>query len=271
MFRADLHCHSTCSDGTVSPQDLVRLAKTVGLSALAITDHDTIDAYLLAEPVAREVGIILGTGVEFSCDYKGKSVHVLGYGFPYNDPQIHNLCMRHQERRKNRNRAILDKLQRLGFALQEKEISQDGVPVGSMGRPHIAHALVKRGIVHSMKEAFNLYLGEGKCCYERGEPFGIPETLDILHAAGAKVFLAHPHLGEGLCKVKELLEMPFDGIECYYARCYPEQEKRWLKLAKDRGLLISGGSDFHGDFKPYITLGCSWVDEETFHQIFPNL
>jgi predicted metal-dependent phosphoesterase TrpH len=128
--------------------------------------------------------------------------------------------------------------------------------------------MLKKGYVSSVKEAFQRYLGEGQSCYASGFQFSVEETLRVIHGSGAKAFLAHPHLCPHARLVKKILEMPFDGIECYYAKCHPAEEQRWLKYAKERGLLYSGGSDFHGDIKPQIPLGCSWVNESAFDQIF---
>ncbi len=265
-FRADLHCHSTCSDGTATPEELIFLAKKIGLKGLSITDHDTVSAYTSAIPVAAEAGILLGVGIEFSCDFQGYSVHVLGYNFPLEDAGILALCTRHQERRKDRNALMLEKLRRKGLPIDPAEL----LAHGTVGRPHIAQAMVEKGYVASVREAFQCYLGEGQSCYEKGEPFPVEDALRIIHAAQGKAFLAHPHLYNRQRMIKKLLELPFDGIECYYAKCSPDQERRWRTIAMERGLLLSGGSDFHGSIKPSLPLGCSWVDEAAFYKIFPK-
>lgn len=266
QFRADLHCHTTCSDGTLTPEEVVLLAHEIGLQGLSITDHDTIEAYAEAIPAAQRCGLLLGTGVEFSCDFNGESVHILGYDYALDNAQINALCLRHQQRRKERNAAMLEKLRRRGFVLEASELPASG----TVGRPHIAQAMVNKGYVATVKEAFHRYLAEGQSCYEKGEPFSAAEAIDVLHGAGGKAFIAHPHLIDRQRIVKKMLEMPLDGIECYYAKCTPDQEQRWLRLAKERGLLYSGGSDFHGTMKPPNTLGCSWVDEAVFRQIFTS-
>lgn len=263
-FRADLHCHTTCSDGTFSPEEIILHASQIGLQGLSITDHDTIEAYTIALPIAKKHNILLGTGVEFSCDYHGQSVHVLGYDFPSNSSKIHDFCLRHKQRRRDRNLAILEKLKWRGFNLTLEELSASG----TVGRPHIAEAMVKHGYVATVKEAFYRFLAEGQSCYAKGEPFSVVETIEILHQARGKAFLAHPHLAPHPKLVKKLLQLPFDGIECYYAKCSPSEEKRWVNLAEDRKLLCSGGSDFHGAMKPHIPLGCSWVNYTAFSQIF---
>ncbi len=262
-FRADLHTHSTCSDGSLTPVELVELAHAKGLQGLSITDHDSIDAYQTAIPRAKEIGILLGTGVEFSCQFQEISVHILGYNYRLTDPGIHAFCQRHQERRLKRNRAILEKLARHCMPIDEAELQGN-----TIGRPHIAQLMVKKGYIGSIKEAFSHYVGDHKSCSVPSASFSVEETIGVLHQAGGKVFLAHPHLLERGSIVKELLKLPFDGIECYYSRCHLDKEKRWIKIAKERGLLMSGGSDFHGSIKPDIPLGCSWVDEEAFRRIF---
>ncbi len=266
-FRADLHCHSTCSDGTLTPEALILHAKAIGLSGLSITDHDTLEAYQVAPEIAKREGLRLGSGVEFSCGLREVNVHILGYDFDLHDSSLKALCARHHARRLERNRQILHKLTLHGMPLSEEELMQGRKLVG---RPHIAQLLVKKGYAVSLKEAFQLHIGDGKPCYVRGEVVDVGETIEIVHGAKGKVFLAHPHLIQRNSIVKELLKFPFDGLECFYAKFPPDQEARWKRLAAERGLLISGGSDFHGDVKDYLPLGCSWVNEEIFNRIFQN-
>jgi 3',5'-nucleoside bisphosphate phosphatase len=268
MFRADLHSHTTFSDGTMTPTELVRHAKEVGLSALSITDHDTVDAYAEAIPVAKAEGILLGTGVEFSSVFRNISVHVLAYDFDLNSPHIYALCKRHQERRTARNKAILEKLSRLSMHILEEELLAFGGH--TLGRPHIAQLMIQKKYVSTFTQAFQL-IGDGKPCFDPGVGISTEETIAIIHQAGGKAFIAHPHLLEHANKIKELLKLPFDGLECYYGRFLADQEKRWIKLAKEKGWLMSGGSDFHGTVKEYISLGCSWVNEECFNQIFQKV
>lgn len=268
MFKADLHCHTTFSDGTLTPQELMQLAKNVGLSALSITDHDTLGAYAQAPQEAKKLGLILGTGVELSCQFKDASIHILGYDYSLESEELRTFCEKHHRRRELRNQKILEKLSRLGMQITQDElVSTFGID-STIGRPHIAKLMTEKGYVISPKEAFNLYIGDDKCCFDSGVAFSVEETIQVIHQADGKAFLAHPHLLSNFKSLKTLLDQAFDGIECHYARCSPEQEKRWLKIAKHRGWLMSGGSDFHGDSKAYVRLGCSWVSEEVFHQIF---
>lgn len=261
-FRADLHCHTTCSDGSMTPVEIIHHAKTLGLSGLSITDHDSINAYATAIPAAKEAGILLGTGVEFSTVEQGVSIHVLGYDIDLQSPELNALCQKHIQRRHERNLRILEKLAKRGMKIEFEE--HEG---HTMGRPHIAQAMVERKFATSIQDAFHKWIGDGKPCFDPGVPISTDETLEVIHAAGGKAFIAHPHLTPGY-NYTNLLKKPFDGIECYYSKCLPDQEKRWVKLARAKGLLISGGSDFHGTIKPGIPLGCSWVGREAFDAIF---
>ncbi len=262
-FRADIHCHSTYSDGTFTPEELILEAKKIGLSGLSITDHDTINAYDEAFALAQKHDLELIPGIEFSTVYNGKSIHILAYSFDVHDPRVREFCERHQRRRTNRNRAILEKLRSAGMPIEEKELQS----TSTVGRPHIAQAMIAHGYVSSINAAFNQYIGDNKSCYATGDSFSTEETVELIKEINGIAVIAHPHLVYSPGTVQQLLALPFDGIECYYAKLNPSQEKRWLKIAKERDLLITGGSDFHGSVKPDIPLGCSWINEETFSRL----
>lgn len=266
MFRADLHCHTTCSDGTFSPEELVQHAHTIGLSGLAITDHDTLDAYPSAIPRARAAGIRLGSGIELSTVFHTQNIHILAYDFILDSPPLLNLLKRHHERRIVRNRGILKKLKENKMPIDEEELCQLGQH--TIGRPHIALKMIALGYVRSVKEAFDKYLGEGKRCYVPGQLIPLAETLEIVRASQGKAFIAHPHLIRRRKLLREILKLPFDGIECYYGNFPRNACEKWVQIAKDKGWLVSGGSDFHGALRPELNLGRSWIDEEKFTQIF---
>jgi predicted metal-dependent phosphoesterase TrpH len=268
MFRADLHCHTLFSDGTLTPQQIISKAKEIGLLGLSITDHDSIDAYQTAPHAAKENQILLGSGAEFSCAYEDLNIHVLAYDFDVKNSCLIAFCEKHRQRRKDRNRIILQKLKQYNMVLDEEELNGMGHMIG---RPHIAKLLVQKGFAASTREAFQLYIGDHKSCYHRGPGFSIEETLSLIHEAKGKAFIAHPHLLRSSSTIRNLLKMPFDGIECHYARIPPDQERKWIKMAKDKNLLMSGGSDFHGETSDHNPLGSSWVDEENFHKIFQHL
>ena len=270
QFRADMHMHSTCSDGSLTPIELLHLAKQKGLSGLSITDHDTVQAYseeTLQE--ANNLNLLLCKGVEFSCRHRDTNVHVLGYHFK---KDLSNFCYEHQVRRRDRNLTILGKLKKQKIDIHESELyGEMAMPSKVIGRPHIAALLIKKGIVKDIQEAFRCYLGDNASCYDPGKPFTVEETIATIHAGEGKAFIAHPHLLKKGRVVKELLKMPFDGIECYYSMIPRDQEQKWVDVAKKHHLFMSGGSDFHGAIKPHVSMGCSWVDEETFRKIMDDL
>ena len=263
QFRADLHCHSTCSDGTVTPKKLIDLAIENNLSGLSITDHDTLNAYEIALPYAKEKAFPLLPGVEFSCIQRGESVHILGYAFNLNNEEINEFCIKHKSRREQRSLLILEKLKEHGMPINLNTESLE-----SIGRPHIAAELIKNGYVQTMEEAFRRYLGEECPCYVPGDAFSVEETIEVIHQAGGVAVIAHPHLIHHSRIVTDLLKMPFDGIEAYYARFAPHKEKAWVKIGLHREWILTGGSDYHGTVKPHIPLGCSWVNDKTFHPLY---
>jgi predicted metal-dependent phosphoesterase TrpH len=257
IIRYDLHCHTTCSDGAHSPLEVLQMAKQRGLAGLSITDHDTISAYETAVPAAKELGLDLIPGVEFSTTFREMSIHILGYDFDLLNSDIINFCQLHLERREKRALEILAKLKRLGFEINPREVLGRQI-----GRPHIAKMLIDLGAVKDIKEAFRKYLGENGPAYVRGNKVTVTETLELIHAAGGKAILAHPHLIRKSNVVKDLLRMDFDGLEVFYGTIQRNMEQKWLDIAIEKNWLITGGSDFHGDaVRPGIPLGCSWVDQ----------
>lgn len=266
-FRADLHCHTTCSDGTVSPSDIIQLACDLGLQGLSITDHDTIAAYQEAMPIAQAKNFPLISGIELSATHHQTSVHILAYSFSLTSATIQEFCQRHQQRREERNQRILHLLDTHGMPLSMEDFPQDlfsSPATHSIGRPHIALAMMKKGYISSIQQAFHQYIGEGKPCYVPNTAFSIEETLEVIHRAKGLAVIAHPHLIEEVGIVRDLLEMNFDGIEGYYARFPASVHERWLKIGGRKGWIVTGGSDFHGSIKPNIPLGSSWVNAEIF-------
>lgn len=267
-FRADLHCHSTCSDGTLTPSELIALAKELNLSALSITDHDTLQAYGTVIPIAEKAGVILLNGIEFSAYQNDKSVHILGYGFDLNCKALHDLCAWHIERRKTRNQDMLKSLAKHGIILEYADLE---VSERTIGRPHIASLIVQKGYAANMQEAFNKFLGDGKPCFVRGATVSVDDTIRTLHEAKGVAVLAHPHLIKDVNLINALLKKEFDGIECYYGKLHANTHQHWLKAAKRQGWLVTGGSDFHGERKPDITLGCSFVGQDHFQAILERI
>ncbi|MDE3045217.1 MAG: PHP domain-containing protein [Verrucomicrobiota bacterium] len=270
-FRADLHTHTYCSDGSDAPEALLRKAKAAGLQGLSITDHDTIDAYSPALfSLASELGIRLLPGVELSSEFNDTSVHILGYGIDIEDASLREFLRTMILRRTERNRNILEKLKKRGLVIDEKELEEVARKAFSnrtIGRPHIAEMMVRKGYVRTHQEAFEKYLQEGALCYAPGIKYTPSEVVDEIHRAGGKAVLAHPHFIQRGALLKHLLSLPFQGIECHYGNFHREQEKPWLAIAKEKGWIATGGSDYHGEGRIHISLGCSWVSEATFNAL----
>lgn len=262
MFRADLHCHSNFSDGEYSPKELLERAKEAGLSAIVITDHDSIAAY---SELGENLPVLLGRGIELSCDHREIPVHILGYDFEFPSKVLSDHCARHQEMRKERLEEIYNNLIKMKMHLPPLDLEEEKK---SFGRPHLAELLVEKGYAKDVQHAFKLFLREGCPAYVKGPSFSVEAGIDLIHRAGGKAFLAHPHLQKRKNLLRELIALPIDGIECYYAKIPSHQEQHWVRIAEDKGLLISGGSDFHGMSKPMSPFGSSWVDEERFWKIF---
>jgi predicted metal-dependent phosphoesterase TrpH len=267
-FRADLHCHTNASDGTDSVEELLKKASELGLKGISITDHDTIDAYALAFDLSKRFGVSLLPGVEISSTFKGESIHVLAYGFSILNPHMIDFLSQQQKKRTERNARIFEKLKKLGIEIEESQVLKLSPHLHSLGRPHIAQLLMERGIISSMREAFDKYLGEGKPAYDPGERFEVPAVIEAIHKAKGLAVIAHPHLIKHKRILKYLLDLPFDGIECHYAKMLSSEERPFVQIAEKKGWLATGGSDYHGAVKSHVTLGCSWVNETIFQKLY---
>lgn len=266
MFKADLHCHSTASDGSETPTAVVERAKALGLTGLALTDHDTTAGFSEAYTRAKELELPFISGVEFSSVMNEEPVHILGYSFDPDHPHLLNLSEEHIKRRIERNEEMVELLRKQQMPIEPEDLYRASTS-RIVGRPHIALAMIKRGYVSTIKEAFVKYLGEGKSCYAPGRRFTVQETIDVIHQAGGVAVIAHPHLIKRGRIMRRLLELDFDGIECYYANMSFSQNGIWLRKAKEEELLITGGSDFHGAIKPQIELGAAWTPKESFDEL----
>lgn len=261
--RADCHCHTLFSDGTLSPVALLDLAQQQGLTGLSITDHDTIEAYNTALPYAKTLGIEMIPGIEISTEYQNTSIHVLGYAFDLAHTELLTFCQKLQANRDERNQEILSKLAKLNMPLSLEEIKAR-FPHGTIGRPHIAYMMTQKHYVKSTKQAFERYLGDHRSCYVKGMLLEVEEAIELLHRAGGFAVIAHPHYIQPKRLIRALSNMPFDGIEAYYGRLNLTQERPWLTLAQEKNWFVTGGSDFHGDTKPHAILGSSWTPSEIF-------
>lgn len=256
---ADLHTHSTASDGQYTPTELVRLAKERSLDVLALTDHDTVDGLEEAVQAGERAGIRVICGIELSArEYP--TFHILGYGFDPEAPALSDLCRELKEGRDQRAPRIVAFLEEQGVHIPLSEVEE--LAGGRIvGRPHFAQVLVRHGYVSSNREAFDRYLDTKKFHrrVERPKP-SARVCVETIQAAGGKVSLAHPYQigvdsGKLECIVRELTGFGLDAIECFYPRHTPEQQSFYLHLAEKYGLHVTGGSDFHGErVKPDVRL-----------------
>lgn len=256
--RIDLHTHSTASDGTLTPAELMRAAKEAGLAAIALTDHDTFDGLPEARAEAAEQGVELVPGCELSLDYSGLPTHLLALFVDEGPGHVVDALTRVREARARRNETMLEKLRSVGVHLKREDIERRAS--GVVGRPHMAQAMLEAGVVRSFEEAFSRFLGAGGLAYVPKAKLTPAEAIRAIHADGGLAVLAHPYLLsqqprqiEGM--LVELAGLGLDGVEVYYTEHSDKYTALMEELAQRHGLLASGGSDFHGAVKPGVRLG----------------
>ena len=254
----DLHTHSTCSDGTLTPAEVVMEAKKAGLSAIALTDHDTLDGLPEAIEAGKKYGIEVITGIEFSIS-SDTEMHLLGLGFDLDCPEIRNVLDEMIIQRDLRNYKVIELLEKCGIHITIDEILAEATsPV--TGRSQIAKAMLRKGYVSSIKEAFDSYLSFGKPAFVERKSLTPEEAIRLIRLSGGKSFLAHLNqTGKTDQELYEILthlkECGLDGIEGYYTEYTDDMNIRYRKMAEDIGLHLSGGSDFHGENKDGYEIG----------------
>jgi predicted metal-dependent phosphoesterase TrpH len=257
LFRADLHVHSFFSDGKLSPQDLLILAKQNKLNGLSITDHDTMGAYDEAFfSQALDLSLIIVPGMEVSTEWMNESIHVLAYGLDIKNPDVISFIEDLKKRRQERNAQILDKLllKRVRIPREKILLTSNG---HTKGRMHIASLMKELGYVKSIKEAMDNYIKDGQCCYAKGNKISTEDALEKIHALKGKAVLAHPQLIREDAVVDSLITLPFDGIEVFYGTM-SYSRKKWLDIAQQKKWIMTGGSDYHSSEKSI--LGSSTVE-----------
>lgn len=255
----DLHTHSTESDGTLTPEELMQLAADSGLSAIALTDHDTVGGLKKAKPAARALGIELVPGIELSTDYNGTEVHMLGFYIDDTNPAFLAKLQEFIDSRDVRNEKMAFLLQKEGFDITLEKLYQE-YPESVITRAHFARYLVEHGFIKDRDTVFRKYLGDNCRCYVPREKITPFEAIDLIRLGGGLAFFAHPvlcHMNHDRLRffVRDLKEAGLTGMEAIYSMNTPGDERNIKKLAAEFDLLISGGSDFHGENKPYIHLG----------------
>ena len=256
----DLHTHSTCSDGTLTPTELVACAAAKNLSALALTDHDTIAGIPEALAAAATYDLELIPGLEFSTNYNGRDIHVLGLNIRWQDPQFLKELRDFQDTRDLRNRKMIARLQEYNVDISWEQMAAEN-PDSVWTRANFGRYLLNHGYVHTIKDAFSRYIGDDAPCFVPREKVTPGQAADLIHRAGGFAILAHPILYKLSEEAIDALvahlknDHALDGIEAIYSTYRWTDESRVRQLARKYALCITGGSDFHGSNKPDIGLG----------------
>lgn len=243
----DLHVHTTFSDGLLTPEQVVKMAIKLNLKAIAITDHDTVDGIRPALDEAKKyTGFEVVPGVELSTDWNNEEIHILGYYIDYNNSNLRTVLLSFQQKRRKRIEEIIAKLKNMGINISIEDVCAKSKG-SSLGRPHIALVLVEKGYVGSVQEAFKNYLNKGKPAYVPKEKLTPFSAIDIIKQNSGIPVLAHPGLLEDNSIINELISYGIMGIEVVHKSHNKPQVAYYTKLALDNNLLLTGGSDSHGE------------------------
>ncbi|NBI07925.1 PHP domain-containing protein [Senegalia massiliensis] len=267
MKKADLHIHTTKSDGKLTPSQVVDEAIKNDINVIAITDHDTITG--IDEAIERSkfyTNIKVIPGIEFSTIYKDKEIHLLGYFINYKYDKLVDLTNKIKQHRFERAKKIVDKLNDLNINITIDEVVKESQGK-NIGRPHIARVMIKKGYINHISEAFDKYIGKNKKAFIERYKLSLKDAIDIIHECNGIAVLAHPILLK--IPVKELLDdFNIDGIEVYHSKQTKSDSKMYLKIADNYNLFITGGSDFHHlDNDDNIIIGSSYIDINDIKEI----
>ncbi len=254
----DLHTHSLKSDGSMTPAEVVREAKKAGLAAIALSDHDTVDGLPEAIAEGEKIGIEVIPAIEFSVQSKTET-HILGYFIDYNNPDLKQMLREVVDLRIERNHVTTQRLNELGFDITLEEV-RALAPNNFVGRAHFARVLMDKGYTESVKEGFDKYMSVGKYAYCEKQRLTARDAVELIAKCGGISFLAHPHLtklpdDELKAFLVELKGYGLCGLEGYYTDYTSEMQQKYQSMAKELGLMISGGTDFHAAMKPHISIG----------------
>ncbi len=255
----DLHTHTTASDGTYAPRDLVIEAASRGVRVLAITDHDSTEGLPEAfEEAERRRPLEIVPGIEINCDVEGAEIHILGYLMDWQAPWFQEFCREQRRERRERVHRMAERLGALGMPIDPEDVFAL-VREGSAGRPHVAQVMVARGYVKTVREAFDRYLGAGKPGHVPRKKLTPEDAVRLIRKAGGVPVFAHPGLAGRDELIPGLVAAGLMGIECYYTEHSAQQRATYLQICKERDLVATGGSDFHGPQVRAATLGSPTV------------
>lgn len=275
MKLIDLHVHSNISDGTLTPAEVATLAKNNGLTAIALTDHDTIDGVQECMAAAQMLDLEVVPGIELSANYHGKEIHILGYYINCDHPTLSGTLTTLIEDRHARNIEMLEKLRQAGceIALSDLSSNQDGEV---LTRAHFARALMQKGYIGSIEEAFEKYIGAGQIAYVPKHSLEYTECIDLIHNAGGICVLAHPMIYKFTDRsikdvILDLKQHGLNGVEVIYPKHSAEETQMLTDLCHEQNLCITGGSDFHGMNKPNLSLGSGYGDLQVPYALLETL
>lgn len=260
----DLHVHTNCSDGLFSPEKVVDLAVEANLNGIAVTDHDTITGIEIAIKHSEKYNnFTVIPGIELSTIHMDEEVHILGYFINYKDSKIIETTNLLRQSRLTRGEKIIEKINNLGFEISLKEVKELSGE-GYIGRPHIARAMVNKGYISSVSEGFEKYLNRGRPAYVERYKISTKETINLIKGSGGLAVLAHPGLLKNPSIIDYCISLGIDGIECIHSKHNEEEQNAFLEIAKSNNLIITAGSDFHGDTKDENQLlGKYWINIES--------
>ncbi|MBN2017036.1 MAG: PHP domain-containing protein [Candidatus Cloacimonetes bacterium] len=266
MKKIDLHIHSNFSDGTKHPRDIIKETKEQGFDVISITDHDTLDGYQVGKRFARRMNIELVPGVEISSYFQSFDVHILAYFVDVHNRQLVNMLKYLQKGRILRAQKILDKLDEYGIRLKLKDVFEHVENKKVVGRPHIATAMAEKEYT-TYEEAFWHYIGNDRPAYVRKPTFPPEEVIKIIKEAGGIAILAHPGVIKNDFIIADLVDFGLDGLEVFYPLHSQYQRQNYIELAERYGLLMTGGSDYHGFARKNEEYGQALLKENYFNQI----
>lgn len=270
----DLHTHSTCSDGSMSPRELVRHAARMGLAAIALSDHDSVAGVKDAMDEGKKVGVEVVPAIELSVQSETET-HILGYYIDIDHPLLKEALNGVMDARNRRTLNTCKKLNDLGFDITMEE-AYAIAPSGLIGRAHFARIMMEKGYISSVKEGFDKWLGVGKPAYDGTQALTARQAVELIKSIGGYSYVAHPHLirisdDELRAFLTDLKKYGLCGIEGYYNDYTPEMQENFQSMAKELGLKISGGTDFHAKMKPHIEIGIGQGNMKIPYSVLENI
>jgi predicted metal-dependent phosphoesterase TrpH len=262
----DLHLHSTASDGSASPTEVVARAAKLGLRAISLTDHDSVGGVSEAQAAGARAGVEVVPGTELSAQVEGRDVHILGYLLDAAHPEFLASLNTYRDERANRAQRMVKKLNAMGVRITFEQVAAKAAG-GAIGRPHVADVLVEEGICFSANQAFQKYLGYGRAAYEEKYAMTPSEAARVIHNAGGLAVLAHPGLYGRDDLLPALADEGLDGIEVWHIKHDAAAVARYAGFAESRGLIQTGGSDCHGDGRGEAVMGRVEVGYEVLEEM----